>query len=47
MITQFLEEVLQVDADTAEEDACHMEHVISDSTFQGLKTLLEEKRAQA
>ena len=47
VITQFLEEVLQVDADTAEEDACHMEHVISDSTFQGLKTLLEEKRAQA
>ena len=46
VITQFLEEVLQVDADTAEEDACHMEHVISDSTFQGFKALLEEKRSK-
>lgn len=46
VITQFLEEVLQVDANTAEEDACHMEHVISDSTFQGFKALLEEKRSK-
>ena len=46
VITQFLEEVLHIDADTAEKDACHMEHVISDSTFQGLKNLLEEARAK-
>ena len=47
MLTQFLTEVLGIDAETAEPDACHMEHAISDSTFQGLKALLEEKRAQA
>ena len=47
MLTQFLTEVLGIDAETAEHDACHMEHAISDSTFQGLKALLEEKRAQA
>lgn len=47
MLTQFLTEVLDIDAETAEHDACHMEHAISDSTFQGLKALLEEKRAQA
>ena len=47
MHTPFLTEVLGIDAETAEHDACHMEHAISDSTFQGLKALLEEKRAQA
>ena len=47
MLTQFLTEVLGIDAETAEHDACHMEHAISDSKFQGLKALLEEKRAQA
>ena len=47
MLNQFLTEVLGIDAETAEHDACHMEHAISDSTFQGLKALLEEKRAQA
>ena len=47
MLTQFLTEVLGIDAETAEHDACQMEHAISDSTFQGLKALLEEKRAQA
>lgn len=46
VITQFLEEVLHVDPETAEADACHMEHVISDSTFEGLKALIEEKRAK-
>ncbi len=46
VITQFLEEILHIDTATAEEDACHMEHVISDSTFQGLKRLLEEARAK-
>ena len=37
VITQFLEEVLHVDATTAEEDACHMEHVISDESFNAIK----------
>lgn len=46
VITRFLEDVLHVDAETAEADACHMEHVISESTFEGLKALIEEKRAK-
>jgi Mn-dependent DtxR family transcriptional regulator len=44
VLSEFLTTVLQVDAETAEEDACHMEHVISDSTFQGLKRLLKEAK---
>jgi Mn-dependent DtxR family transcriptional regulator len=44
VLSEFLTMVLQVDAETAEEDACHMEHVISDSTFQGLKRLLKEAK---
>ena len=46
VIREFLT-ALGVSPATAEDDACHMEHAISDSTFQGLKALLEEKRAQA
>lgn len=33
-IAQFLRDVLHVDADTADEEACHIEHVISEETFQ-------------
>ena len=36
MLTRFLV-TLGVDRKTAEEDACRMEHVISDATFQTLK----------
>ncbi|MGX8850636.1 metal-dependent transcriptional regulator [Amedibacillus sp. YH-ame10] len=33
-ITKFLHEVLGVDEKTADEEACHIEHVISEETFQ-------------
>ena len=44
VITQFLEEVLQVDADTAEEDACTIEHVISEETFEAIEKELNNER---
>jgi len=42
VIAAFLTKVLHVDEETADHDACRMEHVMSDSTFQGIKKLLEE-----
>lgn len=42
--TIFLTEVLQIDPKTAEEDACRMEHVVSDSTFQGFRQLYEKMK---
>lgn len=46
VISDFLTNVLKVDAETAEHDACRIEHVISDSTFQGIKRLLKEAEGQ-
>ena len=34
MLKSFLTDILGVDAETAEEDACRMEHVISNETLQ-------------
>ncbi len=48
IIADFLTTVLGVDPETADHDACHMEHVVSDSTFAGIKRVLEEyKNASA
>lgn len=33
-LQSFLEEVLQIEKETAEQDACRIEHIISDETFQ-------------
>ncbi len=41
VISEFLTTILHVDPETADKDACHMEHVVSDSTFQGLKKIAE------
>lgn len=38
----FLTKVLGVDADTADDDACKMEHVISEQTMQRLIVYLEK-----
>lgn len=46
VISEFLTTILHVDPETADKDACHMEHVVSDSTFQGLKKLLKEAKVQ-
>ena len=35
---------LGVDAKTAEEDACKIEHVISDTSFQALKNHVMQKK---
>lgn len=42
-ITRFFMDVLHLDAQTAEEDACRVEHVISEKTFQAIKVKVEEK----
>lgn len=40
-LTQFLADVLHVSFETAENDACKMEHVISDETLQKIKDYLK------
>lgn len=42
VVYSFLTEVLGVDEETAEADACRMEHIISKQTFNGIKKLVEE-----
>lgn len=44
ILTEFFTTVVKVSPETAEEDACRIEHVISDETFQGLKKLLEDNK---
>ena len=40
----FLIEIVGVTPEIAEEDACKIEHVISDESFEGIKKLLEIKK---
>ncbi|MGL4283661.1 MAG: metal-dependent transcriptional regulator [Eubacterium aggregans] len=40
LIMHFLTDVLKVSAPVAEEDACNIEHIISDETFEKLKGFL-------
>ncbi|CAK7061904.1 iron dependent repressor, metal binding and dimerization domain protein [Tissierella sp.] len=42
ILTGFFTTVVKVSPEIAEEDACRIEHVISDETFQGLKRILED-----
>jgi len=42
-ITAFLQRTLDVDEETAENDACRMEHVISDITFEKMKLFMKEQ----
>ena len=42
LLTRFLQEVSKVSAKVAEEDACKMEHIISDETFQGIKEFMRK-----
>ena len=42
LLTEFLHRVSGVDPRVAEEDACKMEHVISDATFQGIKEFMKQ-----
>ena len=43
VLTQFLTEILHVDLINAEADACRIEHVISNETFDAVKNYLKEK----
>ena len=44
IITQFFTELLKVSAETAEKDACRIEHIISEESFERIKyTLLNKK----
>ena len=44
LIRDFLSDVLGVDSACAETDACHIEHVVSEATLEGLSRLLNETR---
>ncbi|MFT3951879.1 MAG: metal-dependent transcriptional regulator [Oscillospiraceae bacterium] len=47
VLTEFLSGVLGVDAKTAEDDACKIEHIISAQTFSHIKAQVEQKRTAA
>jgi len=43
LLTEFLQRVSGVSAEIAEEDACRMEHIISEDTFQGIKRFMKQE----
>ncbi len=43
-LTRFINEVLNVNEEIAEKDACRIEHIISPETFAGIKKLLNKKK---
>ena len=45
-LTRFINEVLGVDVEIAEKDACRIEHIISPETFAGIKAQLSQKKAK-
>lgn len=44
VLTTFFTTVIEVSPEIAEEDACRIEHVISDETFQGIKRFLKDNK---
>ena len=46
-LTTFLMMTAGVDAETAETDACRIEHIISPSTFRGIKRYIKEHKDNA
>jgi DtxR family Mn-dependent transcriptional regulator len=46
-LTSFLKDVVGVDPDTAEKDACKMEHVLSEETLKKMKLLAQGKKKLA
>jgi Mn-dependent DtxR family transcriptional regulator len=45
-LTTFLEDVLGVDPETAEHDACRMEHILSAKTMERLSAFMDEHTKQ-
>ncbi|GHV13976.1 DtxR family transcriptional regulator [Spirochaetia bacterium] len=43
-LTSFLQDIVGVDAETAEKDACKMEHLLSAETFKKIKTIVKAKK---
>ncbi|MCR5101086.1 MAG: metal-dependent transcriptional regulator [Butyrivibrio sp.] len=43
-LTKFLMMTAKVDAQTAETDACRIEHIISPETFKGIKKYIKENK---
>jgi DtxR family Mn-dependent transcriptional regulator len=43
-LTTFLQEVVGVSGETAEKDACKMEHLLSDETLKKIKILVKQKK---
>lgn len=41
LLTEFLMKTALVSSETAEKDACKMEHIMSDETFDGIKKFLQ------
>ena len=44
LIKEFLMTVLSLDARTAETDACRIDHIVSQTTIDRIRALLQEKR---
>ncbi len=42
VLKKFLEEIIGVDKETAEEDACRIEHVISEESYSKLRKFIED-----
>lgn len=42
ILTAFFEATAKVGKEQAEEDACRIEHIISEETFEGIKKFIEE-----
>ena len=45
-LTRYINEVLGVDVEIAEKDACRIEHIISPETFAGIKAQLSQKKVK-
>ncbi|MDR2435313.1 MAG: metal-dependent transcriptional regulator [Treponema sp.] len=43
-LTTFLQDVVGVSGETAEKDACKMEHLLSDETLKKIKILVKQKK---
>ncbi|GHT71188.1 DtxR family transcriptional regulator [Spirochaetia bacterium] len=43
-LTDFLQDVVGVSAETAEKDACKMEHLLSEETLKKMKALVKAKK---
>jgi Mn-dependent DtxR family transcriptional regulator len=46
VLTTFLSSILGVDSETAEAEACRMEHVLSSDTMERLSAFVENSKTQ-